>query len=173
MSRFAPFTLSAALVSAVVLSAPAYAQADQTAQFQDRYTALRAAMEARDADAIGKIFAPEYTMTDLRGEKRTGADMIARMQKMGGGRGGPGGGQRKIETKVMSANVAGDKAVVEQQLVAGGTRPGDDGKDHTMEMVMKSTDTWAKRGDAWLLVESVQTGMTVKRDGEVFFQEGK
>lgn len=171
MSRFAPVTLSAALVSAVILSAPASAQADQTAQFQERYTALRAAMEARDADAIGKIFAPEYTMTDLRGEKRTGADMLARMQKMGG-RGGPDA-SRKIETKVLSANVTGDKAVVEQQLVAGGTRAGDDGKDHTMEMVMKSTDTWAKRGDAWLLVESVQTGMTVKRDGEVFFQEGK
>lgn len=172
MSRFAPLPLSAALVSAVVLSAPAYAQADQTAQFQERYTALRAPMEARDADAIGKIFAPEYTITDLRGEKRTGADMIARMQKMGGGRGGPAG-SRKIETKVLTANVTGDKAVVDQQLVAGGTRPGDDGKDHTMEMVMKSTDTWAKRGEAWLLLESVQTGMTVKRDGEVFFQEGK
>lgn len=170
MVRSSRLALLAALAPAVMLAAPAIAQSDAAAQFQARYTALRAAMEARDTAAMGEILAPEYKMTDLRGGTRTGADMLAQMQKMAAR--APMAG-RTVETKVMSATVTGDTAVVEQQLTGGGKRTGDDGKEHTMEMVMKSTDTWVKRGDAWLLADSVQTGMTVKRDGEVFFKEGK
>ncbi|PKB19453.1 uncharacterized protein DUF4440 [Novosphingobium kunmingense] len=170
MPRFATLALAATLASSASIAAPALAQADTAAEFEARYAALRTAMEARDAAATGAILAPEYTMTDLRGETRKGADMLARMQKMAAR---APDAARKIETKVLSATVVGDRATVEQQLVGGARRTGDDGKEHTMEMVMASTDTWARRGEAWLLVSSVQTGMTVKRDGEVFFHEGK
>ncbi|MDE2411057.1 MAG: DUF4440 domain-containing protein [Sphingomonadales bacterium] len=159
-----------ALLASIAVVAPAQAQDDAKAMFEARYAALRAAMTAHDAAAAGKILAPEYQMTDLRGETRTGAEMIERMGKMAARAPDP---SRKVENKVLSATINGSSATVEQQLVGGGKRVGDDGAEHTMEMVMSSTDTWAKRGDAWLLVKSVQTGMTVKRDGEVFFSEGK
>jgi ketosteroid isomerase-like protein len=162
--------LFAGALASMALVAPAQAQDDAKATFQARYAELRAGMEARDAAAIGKVMAPEYQVTDIRGETRSGAEMMQRMAQMAARAPDP---SRKIETKVLSATVSGDSATVEQQLVASGKRAGDDGEEHTMEMVMTSTDTWAKRGDAWMLVKSVQTGMTVKRDGEVFFQEGK
>lgn len=162
--------LFAGALASVALVAPAQAQDDAKATFQARYAELRAGMEARDAAAIGKVMAPEYQVTDIRGETRSGAEMMQRMAQMAARAPDP---SRKVETRVLSATVTGDSATVEQQLVAGGKRAGDDGEEHTMEMVMTSTDTWAKRGDAWMLVKSVQTGMTVKRDGEVFFQEGK
>ncbi len=168
LSRFAPFALTA--LASVALVAPAAAQDDAVAQFQGRYTALRTAMETRDAAAVARFFAPEYTMTDLRGETRSGTDVLARMQKMGARASDPA---RKIETTVLSATIAGDSATVEQQLTGGGKRAGEDGVEHTMELVMKSTDTWVKRGDVWQIAKSVQTGMIVKRDGEVFFQDGK
>lgn len=162
--------LFAGAVASVALVAPAQAQDDAKAVFQGRYAELRGAMEARDAAAIGRVIAPEYQVTDMRGETRSGAEMKERMARMAARAPDP---SRKVETRVLSASITGDAATVEQQLVAAGKRAGDDGEEHSMEMVMTSTDTWAKRGDAWMLVKSVQTGMTVKRDGEVFFQEGK
>jgi hypothetical protein len=119
---------------------------------------------------MSTILAPEYQMTDIRGESHTGAEVTERMGKMAARAPDP---SRKVETRVLSAVVSGDGATVEQQLVGGGKRVGDDGQEHSMEMVMTSTDSWARRGEAWMLVKSVQTGMTVKRDGEVLFQEGK
>ncbi|WP_296674809.1 nuclear transport factor 2 family protein [Novosphingobium sp.] len=160
----------AGVYASVMLVTPVFAQADTSAQFQARYTELRAAVEAHDTAAIGKIFAPDYQMTDIRGDNHTGAEVLERMQKMAGRSADP---SRKVETTVLAAMVSGDTATVEQQLVGGGKRAGDDGAEHTMELVVKSTDTWVKRGDGWVLSKSVQTGMTVKRDGEVFFQEGK
>ncbi|MFC0588522.1 nuclear transport factor 2 family protein [Novosphingobium aquiterrae] len=162
--------LIAAAFTSIALVAPAQAQDDAKAQFQARYGELRTAMEAHDAAALGKIMASDYTMTDVQGGTHSAAEVMERMTRMAGKSPDP---SRKVETKVLSAVVTGDAATVEQQLVGGGKRAGDDGVEHSMEMVMNATDSWAKRGDAWVLVKSVQTGMTVKRDGEVFFQQGK
>ncbi len=169
MSRTHQFTgLLMGALAAASLIAPAQAQEDMKEPFQARYAELRSAMEARDAAALGKILAPEYEMVDVRGEVRTGAEMLERMATAK--RPGPA---RKAETTVLKADIVGDKAVVEQQLAAGGTRIGDDGEEHTMEMLIISDDTWIKRADSWLLLRSVQKELTVKRDGEVFFQEKK
>ncbi|MFM5886573.1 MAG: nuclear transport factor 2 family protein [Novosphingobium sp.] len=169
-----PFTarhaaLLAAVCASTVLVAPAQAQDDAKAQFQARYGELRSALEAHDAAAMGKIIAPEYVMTDIQGGTHNAAEVMERMAQMAGKSPDP---SRKAATTVLSAVVSGDSATVEQQLAGGGKRTGDDGAEHTMEMVMKGTDSWARRDGAWVLVKSVQTGITVKRDGEVFFQQG-
>lgn len=162
--------LAAIAFAATATIAPAQAQDDAKALFQARYGELHSAMAARDTATIGKIFAPEYQMTDLQGETHSGAEVLERMGRMAGRTPDP---SRKVETKVLSATITGEAATVEQQLVVSGKRVGDDGEEHAMSMEMNSTDTWAKRGDAWILVRSAQTGMTVKRDGEVFLQQGK
>jgi ketosteroid isomerase-like protein len=148
----------------------ALAQDDPKAQFQARYTELRGAMEAHDAATLGKVLAPDYQMTDISGQTHDGAEVMERMAQMAGKSADP---SRHADTAVLAATITGDTATVEQQLSAGGKRAGDDGEEHTMEMVAQSTDSWAKRGDAWVLVKSVQTGITVKRDGEVLFKQGK
>ncbi|MEQ1543039.1 MAG: nuclear transport factor 2 family protein [Novosphingobium sp.] len=156
----------AGVLATVSLVAPAQAQDDAKSQFQARYTELRTAMEAHDSAAVGKILAPDYTMTDMRGQVHPAAEVLERMAKM------PAGAGRKGETTVLSATVTGDSASVEQQLSGSMKRAGDDGEEHTMEMQAKSKDTWVKRGDAWLLQTSVQVGVVIKRDGEEFFREG-
>lgn len=169
-----PFDRHAALISAIfavtAVAGPAMAQADAAATFAARYVELRAAMFAHDVAGVAKVMAPEYQVTDLQGETRTGADMMERMAKVAARAPDP---SRKMETKVLSVTVTGDSATVEQQLIASGKRTADDGAEHAMEMTLTSTDTWARCGEAWMLVKSVQTGRTLKRDGEVFFQEGK
>ncbi|MBS0481960.1 MAG: nuclear transport factor 2 family protein [Proteobacteria bacterium] len=157
-------------LASIALITPAQAQDDAKAQFQARYTALRSAMEAHDTAAVSAVFAPDYQITDLSGETHPGTDLIARMSKMAAR---PADPSRHVETTVLSAAVSGNSATVQQQLVAGGKRTGDDGQEHTMEMVAESTDTWVKTGDVWKLSKTVQVSRTVKRDGEVFFHEGK
>ena len=174
--------------AAITISAPVLAQADAAADFQARYTQLRAAMEAHDQAAIGAIMAPDYAMTDLNGETRTREQMMGARR---GGRDRPAGAaptspaaptdaakpaaprpQRQVTLTVQSATVTGPVATVVLQTKMNGTRTGDDGKPHTMEMTAVSTDTWAKVGDAWQLKASVQKSMEMKRDGEVVFSQG-
>lgn len=164
---------SIALIAAAamtLIASPVLAQDDAKAQFQARYVALRAAMEAHDAAAVGKVFAPGYTMTDIRGEVHDGAEVLDRLAKLAGKSADP---SRRAATTVLSASIIGDTATVEQQLSAGGKRAGDDGQEHTMEVIAISSDTWVRQGGTWRLQKSVQKDMTIKRDGEVFFHQGK
>lgn len=155
----------------VALSAPAAAQEDAKAAFQARYAELRSAMESQDAAKVGALITPDYQMTDVNGQVRDFAAVMERMNKMR--QAGGGGAQRTSNTTVISATIAGDVATVEQKLEAGGKRMGDDGEEHTMEMIVLSTDTWVKKGDAWLLRKSDQKDMTIKRDGEEFIHQAK
>lgn len=170
--------------AALAISAPILAQTDAKADFQARYTQLSEAMQARDEAAVGAILAPDYTMTDANGDTRT------RDQMMGARRGGPARPagaapaspsdpakaaarpQRQVTTTVQSATVSGPIANIVLQTQASGSRTGDDGKPHTMEMSSVSNDTWVKVGDAWKLKATVQKSIEVKRDGEVVFKQG-
>ena len=181
---------------AIAAAGPAFAQ-DAKAPFEARYTELRNAMQARDEAAINAILTPDYVLSDVQGETRNRADVATMGGRMGGrGRGprpdgargdggpppagprpdGPPPGerpQRKIEQTVLSAAISGPVATVQQQLVMGGQREGDDGEMHTMQMTMKATDVWVKQGEVWMLKASNQTEMEMQRDGEVVFSQKK
>ena len=182
---------------AIVAAAPALAQADAKAPFEARYAELRTAMQARDEAAINAVLTPDYVLSDVQGETRTRADVATMGGRMGGrgrgprpegarGKGGPPPAgprpdgpppgerpQRKIEQTVLSAAINGSVATVQQQLVMGGQREGDDGEMHTMQMTMKATDVWVKQGEVWMLKASNQTEMEMQRDGEVVFSQKK
>jgi hypothetical protein len=182
-----PRALFALAAAPVVLAAPAIAQDDAKALFQTRYDALRTAMQTRDEAALAAIYAPDFAMTDIRGETRPRGDMRGPGGRMGGpgGRPRPDGApprgsrpdgprpERSITQIVLSASIAGPVATVEQQLVMSGKREGDDGAMHTMGMTTKTTDMWVQMDGVWRLKSSRQTAMTVERDGDVVFSEGK
>ncbi|WP_423142011.1 nuclear transport factor 2 family protein [Parablastomonas sp. CN1-191] len=174
-----------AAVAAVAISAPVLAQDDVKAGFETRYAQLRTAMEAHDDAAMGAIMAPDYAMTDLNGETHT-RDQMRQMSARRGGPARPPSDQapadgakpaspkpeRQVTLTVQSATVSGPVATVLLQTHANGSRTGEDGKPHTMEMTSLSSDTWVKAGDAWQLKASVQKSIEVKRDGEVVFTQG-
>ena len=108
--------LSLLLPAAFAIAAPAAAQEDPAALFQARYADLRSAMQAKDPVQIAGVIAPEYTMTDIQGEEHDAAAMTERMGRM------PQGAGRSVETKVLSATITGESAVVEQELSGGANR---------------------------------------------------
>lgn len=168
---------------------PVTSEGDSTSAFQERYAELRTAMQAHDEAAVDKLVAPDFSLTDIRGDSHGREDLVERGGRMGGrgdrqparadaGKHGDKDGQpaphpeRKIEQTVLSATVQGNLATIDQQLSMSGKRAGDDGDEHTMEMTMRATDTWARQDGAWVLKSSVQKDMTVKRDGDVVFHQG-
>lgn len=153
------------LAAAFALSTPALAETDSIALFQSRYADLHSATEQKDAARLATVIAPDYRMTDIRGEDHDAAAMARRMDRM------PQNPGRTTETKVLSATITGESAAVEQEFSGAMTRAGPDGAEHRMELQLRSADTWALRGGAWLLVRSVQKELTVKRDGEVFLHQ--
>ena len=194
MNRY-DFVRSALMAATIGIAVPALAQDGTKAQFEARYAELRAAMQARDEAALSAILTPDYTMNDVQGETRTRADLLQRGGRMGGR--GPGGGgrpegappadgkrpdgpppgaprpERKMEQIVLSAKVTGEVATVDQQLSMSGSREGDDGKPHTMQMTMKATDVWVRQNGMWMLKASNQTEMSMVRDGEEVFSQKK
>ena len=165
-SRRLSLILGGVLAAAAII-APAAAQDDPAAQFQGRYVELRAAIQAGDAAKVASVLAPEYRLSDIQGEEHDAASMTERMARM------PQGPGRSVETRILSVAVTGDSAAVEQELAGGMTRAGEDGAEHKMELLVRSSDSWARRGGTWLLVRSEQKELTVKRDGEVFLHQAK
>ena len=150
----------------IAASTPAYADDAAKATFAARYEALQGAMASHDGAAVRAFLTPDFQATDINGDPHDGAAMVERASKM------PGGGDRKINTTVLSATVSGTAAAVEQQLNGSMTRTGPDGAQHQLEMIVVSDDTWTNSNGTWLLQKSVQKDVTVKRDGETMFHQG-
>lgn len=160
---FSRFLGAACVVAA--LAAPANAQQAPAEQFQGLYSELQTAIAARDTARIDQLIAPEFTVTDFRGQTRTRAQMIERLGQMPGG-----DGAASPATKVLSASVIGQAAVVTQQLTIE-TQRKLGSEVHTMQIVLTARDAWANRAGQWLLVKSEQQELVVNRDGEEFMRE--
>ena len=156
-------------IALVAMAPAAQAQEDLTGLFTTRYAALRAAMQANDEAAIKAVLAPGYEGTDIRGETRDAQGLLTLAQRMAAG---GMGGERKMDTAVAKVTLNGALATVEQTTTATMKRLGDDGAEHTMEMIVQAQDTWVKQGETWLLWRGQQTRLSVKRDGEELFSQG-
>ena len=181
---------------AILASAPVLAQDAERAAIEARYGELRAAMASGDEAAINAIVLPDFVHTDLEGETRDRTALTG-MRGPGGrrGPGGPGGpgappppgadGPRpdgpppadrprpQVEQTFQSVQIFGNGAAINQTLTMRGSRPGDDGKVHTMAMTMKSSDVWVRQNGVWMLKSSTQKAMSVERDGDVVFSQGE
>lgn len=162
--RFTHWLAAGFAVAAIASAAPA--QDDPKALFAARYAELRAAMQAKDAAAIARIVAPDYAMTDIRGETHDAASLTKLADRMQGG-----APDRTTEAEVLAAAVTGPTAQVRQKVNTRMTRVGPDGAPHKMEMIVLTDDTWVQIDGAWRLRTSIQKDLTVLRDGEEFFHQ--
>ena len=100
----------------------------------------------------------------------------------GGGAGGPGGpgappaadAPRPVpKITIVSAEIAGPTAKVEQQIEIHTTRPGPDGTPMKLDITVLTEDLWVQSGGIWLLKSSDQKDVSVARDGDVVFHQAK
>lgn len=154
-----------AIAAAGIALAVAPALAEQRGSlhddFQRRYDAMKAAMHAHDDAAMRAMLAPDFQSVDIRGQTETASQMIAEVDAL------PTDPQRTSVTTIDSMADDGAAATVEQHYEMHTTRVGADGASHAIALFARSTDTWVRSHDDWLLQRSVTHEMSLSRDGQV------
>ena len=163
-SSMRPWLVGAAIAVSIVGSASAQ---DAKAVFEARYAELAAATQAKDTAALGKLMAPDFVMIDIQGNDHTAAEMREAMDKR------PGGAGVVPKITIVSAQITGTSAQVEQQMEIHMDRPGPDGTPAKLDITVLTADTWVQSGGAWLLQSSDQKDVSVARDGDVVFHQAK
>jgi ketosteroid isomerase-like protein len=164
-SSMRPWLAGAAI--AVSLVGTAYAQ-DAKAVFAARYAEMSAAQQAKDVAKLQTMMAPDFTMIDLQGNEHNAAEMKELMDKR------PGGAEGMVpKITILSAEISGDTAKVEQQVEIHTERPGQDGVPAKIDITVQTADEWVQSGGAWLLKSSDQRDVSVSKDGDVVFHQGK
>lgn len=188
-SSMRPWLAGAAI--SISLASAAYAQ-DAKAVFEARYADLSAAMQAKDTAAVAKLMTPDFVMTDIQGNEHNASEMNGGFGRRGGGAGGPGNGAPAAspaapaaapaapeaprpapKITVLSAQIDGNTAKVEQQLEIHANRPDPDGTPRKLDITVLTDDVWVQSGGAWLLQSSDQKDVSVSKDGDVVFHQAK
>jgi Domain of unknown function (DUF4440) len=157
-------SLLAGALATVALVAPAFAQ-DAKAVFDPLYAQMNAATEARDMATLNKLMAPEFEMIDIRGDSHTLGEMSEMMASI------PKDPAMKPKYTILSAAITGTSATVKNQTDMHVSRAMEDGTTAELDITMISEDTWVQRGEAWVMVKSVQKDLSVAKDGEVVFHQ--
>jgi ketosteroid isomerase-like protein len=163
-SSMRPLLAGAAIAVSIVGSASAQ---DAKTVFEARYAELTAATLAKDAVALAKLTTPDFTMTDIQGNEHTATEMREAMDKR------PAGAGPSPKVTIMSAQISGATAKVEQQMELHMDRPGPDGTPVKLDVTVLTDDTWVQSGGAWLLQSSDQKDVSVAKDGDVVFHQAK
>jgi ketosteroid isomerase-like protein len=140
-----------------------YARSDPASaksELEARYAALKSAMADRDAQALSSLLAPDCVSEDASGKTVPGSEMIRQISAS------PKDPKLTSETTLLSVNVEGDIATVEQRYQMTTTRV-IDGAIRKMDMMALSTDTWVKSGGTWLLRKTVTRETDLKLDGKL------
>lgn len=165
MSKFARIVLAGV---ALLGAAPAvWSAADLKTVLQGRYAEMKKAMAAHDGKAIAALLAPDFVSIDVRGQSKTGDQMIAEVNAL---KPDPNKTSETTLTSVMQAN---DTATVEQRYDMKTLRAGTDGVQHPVEIVALSTDTWVNAGGAWLMRRTVTNEVSLYRDGQLAAHQQK
>jgi len=128
---------------------------------QARYDAMKAAMATHDGHAMSSILAPDFTSVDVSGQSETGAQMIAEVDGL------KHDASKVSTTTLMAISVEANRAIVQQRYDMKTAEIGDDGARHSIELIARSTDTWIKSGDTWLLERTLTDELSSFKDGDL------
>jgi len=164
-SSMRPWLAGAAL--AVSLAGAAQAQ-DAKAVFEARYAELSAAQQAKDVAKLQTMMTPDFMMIDIQGNEHNAGEMKEMMDKR------PAAANGLVpKITIVTAAISGSTAKVEQQVEIHTTRTGPDGNPAKLDITVLTDDEWVQSGGVWLLKSSDQRDVSVARDGDVVFHQGK
>ena len=164
-SSMRPWLAGAAI--AVCMAGAAHAQ-DAKTVFEARYAEMSTAMQAKDSAAVAKMMSPDFVMTDIQGNDHNATEMHDAMEKRAAG-----GPNVAPKITIVSAQISGTTAQVEQQTEIHMERAGPDGNPAKLDITVLTDDTWVQSGGAWLLQTSNQKDVSVAKDGDVEFHQAK
>ncbi|MFM5916795.1 MAG: nuclear transport factor 2 family protein [Novosphingobium sp.] len=164
-STLRPWLAGAAI--AVSLVGSAHAQ-DAKAVFEARYAEFSAAQQAKDIAKLQTMMAPDFVMYDIQGNEHNASEMKEMFDKRPAAMDG-----LAPKITIISAAITGNTAKVDQQVEIHTTRNGPDGQPAKLDITVQTSDEWVQSGGTWLLKSSDQRDVSVAKDGEVVFHQGK
>ena len=129
------------------------------AVLEGRYAAMKSAMADRDQQAVAALLAPGFLSIDVSGKSEDASQMLQELAAL------PKDPRKASETTLLSVEVSGDTATVEQRYHMTTTKTSPDERSHAVELVTLSTDTWIKSGEAWLLQRTATNQLDYTVDG--------
>jgi hypothetical protein len=117
---------------------------------EDRYAAMKSAMEKRDGDALSSLLTANFVSVDVSGQQENAAQIIAELKQL------PADDARTSKTTIRSIKVERGTARVEQEYDMKTKRAAADGKIQDIELVTVSEDVWILSKGVWLC-ESTST----------------
>lgn len=134
---------------------------DLTALFDQRYAAMKQAMNARNAQAIAALLAPGFVSEDAAGKQTAAAQMIQEVTTL------PQDPNKTSHTTILSVklNDQGDEATINQRYDMKRSQAAPSGQENILTVTALSTDIWVKQNNIWLFKHSTTNQMDVAING--------
>ena len=152
--------LAQLLISTMMGGSVFAAEPDLQLQLEARYAAMKAAMAARDSNAISALLSPDFVSVDSSNKSEDAARMI---QEVASSPRDPNKDSHTTLTKITSD---GDAAVVEQRYEMTTKKSGPDGTMRDIRLITLSTDTWVHLNGSWRLKSTVTNQVDYAINGQ-------
>jgi ketosteroid isomerase-like protein len=152
--------LAQLLMSTMIAGSVLAAETDLRMRLEAQYAAMKAAMAARDADAISALLAPDFVSVDSSNQSEDAARMIREVVAL------PPDPNKDSHTTLTNVTGTGDTAVVEQRYDMTTKKIGPDGKTQDVKMSALSTDTWVNSNGFWRLKRTVTNQIDYTINGQ-------
>jgi ketosteroid isomerase-like protein len=163
MVRFA--LLAHLLISTIMVGSALAAEPDLQPRLEAQYGALRAAMAARDSNAIAALLTPDFVSVESSNQSKDATKMIEETASS------PVDPNKDSHTTLTDVNRNGDMAIVEQRYDMTTKAIGRDGTMQDIKITTLSTDTWVNSNGVWRLKRSVTNQLDVGINGQAIIHK--
>ncbi|HEX4552994.1 MAG TPA: DUF4440 domain-containing protein [Xanthobacteraceae bacterium] len=158
MVRFA--LLAHLLIPTIMVGSVLAAEPDLQPRLEAQYAALKAAMAARDSNAISTLLTPDFVSVDLSNQSKDATKMIEEAAAL------PVDPNKNSHTALTNVSRNGDTAVVAQRYDMTTKKVGRDGNMQDIQITTLSTDTWINSNGFWRLKRSITNQLDVAINGQ-------
>jgi len=127
---------------------------------EGRYAAMKTAMAARNGEALSLLLAVDFVSEDVSGQTENASQMIQEVKSL------PQDPQKVSQTTLLSVELNGSTAVVDQRCDMKTTKTGADGNKRNIELITISTDTWVNLNGTWVIRRTVTNQMAYFVNGQ-------
>lgn len=151
-------TLAAILVAQAATAHPA---SSLRGQLEQRYAAMKTAVENKDETAIRSILADGFVDVDVDGKVSNEAQTIKRLPAL------PNDPNHQSQITILSVRGDEHAAIVKQSSVTTTKVKDSDGSEKAARLSATSMDNWVNENGSWRLLRTVMLALDGTVDGKI------
>jgi len=148
------------LIAIALVGSVSAAEFGLRSRLEAQYAAMKAAMAARDANAISALLAPDFVSIDSSNQPKDADRMIQDVVSL------PPDPNKESHTTLTHIVETGDTAAVDTRYEMTTKKTGPEGKVRDIKLTALSTDTWVHSNGLWRLKRTVTNEIDYQVDGQ-------